>query len=101
MGVLYGLKGAIAPINWQYRFKVRKYTHEVLGLLSSNLSSIVADLAWAVSSGNGYGGVYITQFGTFLLLLMSKDILTHSLRTPLPRIRDDNSGILHASNTAR
>lgn len=40
MGVLYGLKGAIAPINWQYRFKVRTYTHEVLGLLSSNLSSI-------------------------------------------------------------
>lgn len=89
-------KRAIAPINWQSRFKVRTYTHEVLGLLSSDFSSLVAVLAWGVSSGCGYGGVYITQFGTSFLLPASKDIIIHSIRALLPRINDDNSGILHS-----
>lgn len=92
-------KGANAPINWQYSFKVVTYTYEVLGLLSSRSSSIGAVLAGAVSSWSG--GVYITQFGTFLLFSKSKDILRHSLRASLSRIRDDNRCILHASNTSR
>lgn len=98
-GCVIWAKGANAPINWQYRFKVRTYTYEVLGLSSSRSSSIVAVLAGGVSSWSGSGGgVYITQVGQFFLF---SDILTISLRTSLPRIRDDNSGILHASNTAR
>lgn len=41
-GCVIWAKGANAPINWQYRFKVRTYTYEVLGLSSSRSSSIVA-----------------------------------------------------------
>lgn len=101
-GCVIWAKGANAPINWQYRFKVRTYTYEVLGLSSSRSSSIVAVLAGGVSSWSGSGGgVYITQFGRFFLFSGSLYILTSSLRTSLPRIRDDNSGILHASNTPR
>lgn len=50
-------KGANAPISWQYRFKVRRYTNEVLGLSSSHLSSIVAVRAGGGLSWSGSGGV--------------------------------------------
>lgn len=48
-GVVWA-KGANAPINWQYRFKVRTYTYEVLGLLSGHSFSIVTVLTEEVLS---------------------------------------------------
>lgn len=56
-GCVVWAKGANTPINWQYRFKVRTYTYEVLGLSSSHSPSIVAVVAGRFSSWSGFGGV--------------------------------------------
>lgn len=50
-------KEANTPIKWQYRFKVRTCTYEVLGLSSSHSSFMVAVVAEGVWSWSGFGGV--------------------------------------------